>query len=88
MMMNPVGSTIESGVGQESAQGISRFNPQLFTLYVGDLGQNVTNTTLFKLFSDKQFNVASAKVCKDPVSQKPKYGFVNFYKHEDGNYNQ
>ena len=55
------------------------------TLYVGDLHSDVTDSQLYKAFSE--FNtLISARVCKDSATGKSLcYGYVNLSSHQEGN---
>ena len=55
-----------------------------FSVYVGDLDPNVTDTLLLETFQNKYKSVLSANVIVDPITKRSKkFGFVRFSSQED-----
>jgi len=67
-----------------TAGGIPDHNVPEFSLFVGDLAQDVTDYQLMMAFRQHYQSVRSAKVVFDPVTGMSKgYGFVKFAEEED-----
>ncbi|KIM25887.1 hypothetical protein M408DRAFT_330885 [Serendipita vermifera MAFF 305830] len=58
------------------------WDPQWFRLFVGDVSNDVSDTVLAEAFS-KYPSFTKAKVIRDKLSQKAKFGFVAFSDPED-----
>ncbi|KAI4689003.1 hypothetical protein J4E81_007720 [Alternaria sp. BMP 2799] len=55
-----------------------------FSIFVGDLGPEVTEFVLVQLFQNKYQSTKSAKIMSDPISGMSRgYGFVRFASEED-----
>lgn len=55
-----------------------------FSIFVGDLGPEVTEFVLVQLFQNKYTSTKSAKIMSDPISGMSRgYGFVRFANEED-----
>ncbi|KAI0268272.1 hypothetical protein BC834DRAFT_868682 [Gloeopeniophorella convolvens] len=63
-------------------QTLLEWNPSWFRLFVGDLSNDVSDDVLSSAF-DKYTSFQKARVIRDRLSQKAKYGFVAFSDPED-----
>ncbi|KAF5321735.1 hypothetical protein D9619_000896 [Psilocybe cf. subviscida] len=63
-------------------QTLLEWNPSWFRLFVGDLSNDVSDDVLANAFN-KYTSFQKAKVIRDRLSQKAKYGFVAFSDPED-----
>ncbi|KAG8930642.1 hypothetical protein FRC03_001860 [Tulasnella sp. 419] len=63
-------------------QTLLEWEPSWFRLFVGDVSNDVTDDILSNAFS-KYTSFTKAKVIRDKLSQKAKYGFVAFSDPED-----
>eukprot|EP00343_Euplotes_focardii_P006840 CAMPEP_0205821874 /NCGR_PEP_ID=MMETSP0206-20130828/9833_1 /ASSEMBLY_ACC=CAM_ASM_000279 /TAXON_ID=36767 /ORGANISM="Euplotes focardii, Strain TN1" /LENGTH=371 /DNA_ID=CAMNT_0053117689 /DNA_START=158 /DNA_END=1273 /DNA_ORIENTATION=+ len=55
-----------------------------FSVYVGDLDPNVTDSILLEAFSSRYKSIISANVIVDPITKRSKkYGFVRFSNQEE-----
>ncbi|KAI0068722.1 RNA-binding domain-containing protein [Artomyces pyxidatus] len=63
-------------------QTLLEWNPSWFRLFVGDLSNDVSEDVLASAF-DKYPSFQKARVIRDRLSQKAKYGFVAFSDPED-----
>lgn len=68
-----------SGYGNENGTRSGGENNYEFSIFVGDLGQEVTDTMLMQFFQARYPSTKGAKVVADPQSLASKgYGFVRF----------
>ncbi|KAG6917899.1 hypothetical protein DXG01_000508 [Tephrocybe rancida] len=63
-------------------QTLLEWNPSWFRLFVGDLSNDVSDDVLSNAFN-KYTSFTKARVIRDRLSQKAKYGFVAFSDPED-----
>ncbi|TFK75860.1 RNA-binding domain-containing protein [Pluteus cervinus] len=63
-------------------QTLLEWNPSWFRLFVGDLSNDVSDDVLANAFN-KYTSFQKARVIRDRLSQKAKYGFVAFSDPED-----
>jgi len=63
-------------------QTLLEWNPSWFRLFVGDLSNDVSDDVLTNAFN-KYASFTKARVIRDRLSQKAKYGFVAFSDPED-----
>jgi len=63
-------------------QTLLEWNPSWFRLFVGDLSNDVSDDVLTNAFN-KYTSFTKARVIRDRLSQKAKYGFVAFSDPED-----
>jgi hypothetical protein len=63
-------------------QTLLEWNPSWFRLFVGDLSNDVSDDVLSNAFN-KYTSFQKARVIRDRLSQKAKYGFVAFSDPED-----
>ncbi|KAJ7180122.1 RNA-binding domain-containing protein [Mycena crocata] len=63
-------------------QTLLEWNPSWFRLFVGDLSNDVSDDVLSNAFS-KYASFTKARVIRDRLSQKAKYGFIAFSDPED-----
>ncbi|CCE64358.1 hypothetical protein TPHA_0H01520 [Tetrapisispora phaffii CBS 4417] len=77
------GSSLSSSATHTENQG-----PQSndYSVFVGDLGQNVTESQLYNLFKSHYASTLSSKIIHDPLTYISKgYGFIKF--HDQNDYN-
>jgi len=68
----------------KSAQyGASKTGNTEYSLFVGDLSNDVTDQHLLHFFKEKYPSVRAAKIVRDDKGQSKGYGFVRFYDEEE-----
>nr|UXY87795.1 polyadenylate-binding protein [Cryptomonas curvata] len=67
----------------ENLHGSKEKNTHVYTLYIGDLTENVKEIDLYNLFS-KHGCISSLRICHDFLTEKSLgYGYINFEKLKD-----
>ncbi|XP_054277239.1 tRNA selenocysteine 1-associated protein 1-like isoform X2 [Macrosteles quadrilineatus] len=66
-----------------NATSSGKMNVNMFSLWVGDLSQDVDDYQLYKAFASRYQSVRAAKVVMDSTGHKKGYGFVQFTNLEE-----